>query len=114
MNQHLIALDKAENHFHAGRLREGAGLVWQTAYAAVKDAARRHGLLCSDEVVRPSTASGRTNRQAYKSIPHRTELIPRIQPDGITALINYITHPPTTAGHSRRHTQYTWQCEPFG
>ena len=49
MNQHIKALDNAERHFQAGRMREGADLVWNATYTAVKDAARRHNLPCASE-----------------------------------------------------------------
>lgn len=49
MNQHIEALDKAENCFHAGKTREGANLVWQAAYAAIKEVAQRHSLPSTTE-----------------------------------------------------------------
>lgn len=49
MNQFLNDLAQAENCFLAGEMQEGAGLVWKTAYAAVKHAAQRYGLPCANE-----------------------------------------------------------------
>ena len=49
MNQLLNDLAQAENCFLAGEMQEGAGLVWKAAYAAVKDAAQRHGFPCAKE-----------------------------------------------------------------
>ena len=49
MDQHLKDLAQAESYFLAGEMQEGASLVWNVAYTAVKYAAQRYGLPCANE-----------------------------------------------------------------